>query len=161
MLNERASLGVGETLLYSCENVITEVPMAGKSWIDRFNWAFFPLESIFESTVSIILDREYPLPSLGFIMSFIGTIMIIVGEFIVYRGVTSCEVPMPLFEWGTYLILMSFVVFIPALFYIIFVKGFSTTRQGFTLTILQPMVSIVLFFLCAIVTEADIFICSL
>lgn len=89
-------VGVMKTLLYNCENAIKEITMAGKSWIDRFNWAFFPLESIFESTISIILNREYPLPSLGFIMSFIGTIMIIIGEFIVYRGVTSCEVPMPL-----------------------------------------------------------------
>ena len=137
------------------------VNMAGMSGTDKFNWAFFPLQSIFEYTLSIILNREYPLPKLGFIMSFIGTIMIIVGEFIVYRGVTSCEVPMPLFLWGTLLILMSFCVFIPALFYIIFVKGFSTTSQGFTLTILQPMVSIVLFILCAIVTQADIFICNM
>ena len=135
--------------------------MAGMSGTDKFNWAFFPLQSIFEYTLSNILNREYPLPKLGFIMSFIGTIMIIVGEFIVYRGVTSCEVPMPLFLWGILLIFMSFMVFIPALFYIIFVKGFSTTSQGFTLTILQPMVSIVLFILCAIVTQADIFICNM
>ena len=134
--------------------------MAGMSGTDKFNWAFFPLESIFESTISIILNREYPLPSLGFIMSFIGTIMIIVGEFIVYRGVTSCEVPMPLFEWGTYLILMSFMVFIPALFYIIFVKGFSTTRHGFAVTILQPLVSLFLLSLCVIVTKFGIFMCS-
>ena len=78
------------------------VNMAGMSGTDKFNWAFFPIESIVESTISIILNREYPLPSLGFIMSFIGTIMIIVGEFIVYRGVTSCEVPMPLFKWRTF-----------------------------------------------------------
>ena len=134
--------------------------MRGKSGITKLWNAFYPLEGIFESIISASLSKDYPLPLWGFVMSITGTIMILVGDFILYRDVTSCDVSRPFIEWGVALIGLSFFIFIPALFYIIFVKGFSTTRHGFAVTILQPLVSLFLLFLCMIVTKFGILMCS-
>ena len=134
--------------------------MRGKSGITKLYNAFYPLEGIFESIISASLSKDYPLPLWGFVMSITGTIMILVGDFILYRDVTSCDVSRPFIGWGLGLIGLSFFIFIPALFYIIFVKGFSTTRHGFAVTILQPLVSLFLLSLCVIVTKFGIFMCS-
>ena len=137
--------------------------MRGKSGITKLYNAFNPLGplgGIFESIISESLSKDYPLPLWGFVMSITGTIMILVGDFILYRDVTSCDVSRPFIEWGVVLSFLSFFIFIPALFYIIFVKGFSTTRHGFAVTILQPLVSLCLFSLCVIVTKFGIFMCS-
>ena len=137
--------------------------MRGKSGITKLYNAFNPLGplgGIFESIISESLSKDYPLPLWGFVMSITGTIMILVGDFILYRDVTSCDVSRPFIEWGVVLSFLSFSIFIPALFYIIFVKGFSTTRHGFAVTILQPLVSFCLFSLCVIVTKFGIIMCS-
>ena len=137
--------------------------MQGKSGITKLFNAFSPLGplgGIFESIISESLSKDYPLPLWGFVMSITGTIMILVGDFILYRDVTSCDVSRPFIVWGVALSFLSFFIFIPALFYIIFVKGFSTTRHGFAVTILQPLVSFCLFSLCVIVTKFGIFMCS-
>ena len=132
--------------------------MRGKSGITKLWNAFYPLEGIFESIISASLNRDYPLPLWGFVMSITGTAMILVGDFFLYPD--SCDTPRPFIVWGTVLIFCSFFIFIPALLYIIFVKGTSTTWHGFAITILQPLVSFFLLFLCMVVTKFDMFMCA-
>ena len=132
----------GDNAFSDCRGVAN---MRGKSGITKLYNAFNPLGplgGIFESIISGSLSKDYPLPLWGFVMSITGTIMILVGDFILYRDVTSCDVSRPFIVWGVGLIGLSFFIFIPALFYIIFVKGFSTTRHGFAVTILLSLIHI-------------------